>query len=100
MTISSDFPIEEDVPCTKIGLESFGSVLTIADLDALRGSCFVSGEFEIVLAGPEGRVHNPPTGGVGVYEVLKAGLRFSLHPFVGKVLSKFALSMTQVTPNS
>ena len=55
----------------------------------------------MVLTGPEERVHNPPTGGVRVYEeALKAGLHFSLHPFIGKVLSKFSLSMGQVAPNS
>ena len=99
--MSSDSPIEEDVPCIQIGPKSFGSVLTIAYLDALRGSCFIPSEFQMVLEGPQERVHNPPAGGVGVYEeALKVGLHFSLHPFVGKVLDRFALGMAQVASNS
>ena len=94
-------PIKEDVPCTEVNPESFGSALTIADHDTLRGSCFIPSEFQMVLVGPERRVHNPPVGGVKVYEeALKASLHFSLHPFVEKVLDSFILSMAQVAPNS
>ena len=90
----------ENVLGAVIGPESLQSVLTVADLDALRGSCFVPREFQLVLAGPQGRVHAPPVGSIGVYkEALKVGLRFPLHPFVGRVMERFELSLAQVMPN-
>ena len=92
---------EENVFGTEIGSEYLRSVLTVADLDALRGSCFILGEFQMVLTGPQGRVHAPPVGSIGVYEeALKVGLHFFLHPFVGRLLERFDLSLAQVTPNS
>ena len=55
----------------------------------------------MVLMGPQGRVHALPTDSIGVYEVaLKASLRFSLHPFMERLLERFELSLAQVTPNS
>ena len=93
--------IGENVSGTEIGPESFGSVMTIADHDTLWGSCFILGEFHMVLTGPQERVHHPPAGGLGIYEeALKAGLRFSLHPFVVKLVDRFALSLAQIAPNS
>ena len=66
--MSSGSPVEEDVPCTEIGPESFRSILTIADLDILQGSCFIPSEFQMVLVGLQERVHNPLASGVRVYE--------------------------------
>ena len=68
--------------------------MTVADLDSLWGSCFILDEFRMVLAGPRERVHDLPTGSVGVYEeALKAGLYFSLHPFVKILIGRFALTL-------
>ena len=73
----------------------------VADLDTLRGFCFILSEFHMALARPQERVHNPPTGGLGIYEeALKAGLRFSLYPFVVKLVDRFVLSLVQIVPNS
>ena len=99
--MSPGSPIEEDVPCTEVDPKSFRLALTIADLDTLRGFCFIPGEFHTVLARPQERVHNPPVGGLGIYEeALKAGLRFPLPPFVVKLVDRFALSLAQIAPNS
>ena len=91
----------ENVSSTEIGPESFRSVMTVADLDTLGGSCFIPGEFHMVLARPQERVHNLPIGGLGIYEeALKAGLCFFLHPFVVKLIDRFALSLAQIASNS
>ena len=93
--------IEENISKREISLESFRSIMTTTDLDVLRDSCFVSDEFHMVLARPQKRVHNPPTGGLGIYEeALRANLHFFLHPFVVKLLSRYALSSAQLVPNS
>ena len=68
--------------------------MTVEDLDTLWGSCFIPGEFQMILASPQERVHNPPAGGLGIYEAaLKASLHFLLHPFVVKLIDRFALSL-------
>ena len=86
---------------TGIGPESLRSVLIVIDLDALRGSCFIPKEFQLVLPGLQGRIRAPPIGSIGVYEeALKADLHFPLHPFVERILEMFELSLAQVTPNS
>ena len=85
----------------EIGPKSFRSVMTAADLETVRGFCFIPSEFRLVLPTPEGRVHVPPMGCVGVYEeVVKAGLRFSLHLFMKRVIDRFFLSLAQVALNS
>ena len=84
-----------------IGLESFRSVMNAADLGVLRGSFFILAEFCMVLAASEERVYAPLTGCVGVYEeAMMADLRFSLHPFVVKLLDRYVLSLAQIVPNS
>ena len=84
-----------------IGPKSLRSVLTAVHLIALWGSCFILEAFQPAFMGPQGRVHAPPAGSIGVYEeALKADLRFSLHPFVGRTLERFELSLAQVMPNS
>ena len=99
--MSQGSSIGENVSGIEIGPKSFGSVMTIADLNTLRSSCFVHDEFRMALAHPQERVHNPPIGGIGIYEeTLKAVLRFSLHPFVVKLVGRFALSLAQIVPNS
>ena len=81
--MSQGSSVGENISSTKIGPKSFESIMTVADLDTLRGSYFILDEFHMVLARPQERVHNPPTGGLGIYEeALKAGLHFSLHTFV------------------
>ena len=55
----------------------------------------------MIFAGPQERVHAPLVGSIGVYEeALKADLRFPFHPFVERVLERFELGLSQVTPNS
>ena len=84
-----------------IGLESFRSVMTVADLRVLRGSCFILAKFCMVLTATEERVHAPPTGCVGVYEeAMMASLRYPLHSFVKRVIDRFFHSLAQVAPNS
>ena len=83
------------------GPKSFGSVMTVIDLETLRSFCFIPDEFRLVLATSGERVHVPPVGCIGVYEeAVKAGLRFFLHPFVKRVMERFFLSLAQVAPNS
>ena len=55
----------------------------------------------MTLASSDDRIHVPSAGSVGVYEeAVKAGLRFSLHPFVKRVMERFSFSLAQVAPNS
>ena len=73
----------------------------MTNLDELWGSYFILGEFQLVLPGSQGRIHAPSVGSIGVYEeALKADLCFPLHPFVGRILERFELSLAQVTTNS
>ena len=59
----------------EVDLESFGSVMTIVDLERLRSLCFILGEFRLTLASSDDRIHVSPMGSVGVYEeAAKAGL--------------------------
>ena len=75
------------------GPESFELVLTQDDLGMLRGFYFVLIEFEVELAGPEGRVDRPQVGYLGVYkEALKASLHFPLHTFVVQLMNVYHLS--------
>ena len=86
--------IEEDISEVEISLESFGSVMTVEDLRLIRGSCFIPGEFRTELAGPQGRVHNPLVGLLGMYEeAMKADLHFPLHPFIVKLLDRYDLNL-------
>ena len=99
--MSQGFSIKENIICTGTSPESLRLILAMVDHDALRGSCFILGEFQMILEGPQGRVHAPLAGSIGVYEeALKAGLCFTLHPFVGRIMERFELSLAQVTPNS
>ena len=85
----------------EVGPESFRSVMTTADLEKLQSFCFILGEFGLILASSDDRIHVPPMGCVEIYEkVVKAGLRFPLHPFVKRVMERFSLSLAQVAPNS
>ena len=43
---------KEDVPEVEIGLESFGSVMTIIDLRTIKSFCFIPSEFHVELARP------------------------------------------------
>ena len=55
----------------------------------------------MVLAAFEERVHASSTGCIRVYEeVVMAGLLFSLHPFVKRIIDRFSLSLAKVAPNS
>ena len=82
-------------------MKSFGSIITTMGLDTIQSSCFIPSEFHIELAIPQERVHNPLAGRMGVYEeAIKIGLYFPLHPFVVKLLDRYALSLAQTAPNS
>ena len=75
--------------------------MTVMDLDTIQSSSFIPGEFRVKLARPRERVHNPPTSRLGVSEeAMKASLHFLLHPFVVKLLDRYALSLAQIVPNS
>ena len=75
--------------------------MTTEDLGLIRGSCFIPDEFGTKLVGPQGRVHNPPIGWLGVYEkAMKVDLHFPLHTFIVKLLDRYALSLAQIVPNS
>ena len=85
----------------EVDLESFRSVMTIADLEKLQSICFIPGEFGLTLASSDDRIHVSPTGCVEVYEkAMKVGLHFFLHPFVKRVMERFSLSLAQVASNS
>ena len=85
----------------EVGPKSFRSVMTVTDLETLRSFCFILGEFRLILASSDDRIHVPPVDCVRVYEeAMKAGLCFLLHPFVKRVMERFSLSLVQVVPNS
>ena len=93
--------MEEDVPSVEMGSKFFESIMTSTDLRAIWSSCSTPSEFHIILKGPQERVHNTPTGGLGVYEeALKDDLHFTLHPFVLKMLDRYASSLPQIASNS
>ena len=84
-----------------IGLQSFRSIVTAVDLKVLWGFCFISAKFHMVLTTSEERIHVPPVDCIGVYEeAMMAGLRFSLHLFMKRVIDRFFLSLAQVALNS
>ena len=73
----------------------FGSVLTLEDLEMIRGFFFVPAEFDIELAKSSERVHRPPSGQLGIYEeTLKVGLRFPFHLFIVKLMKDLALNLS------
>ena len=75
--------------------------MTAMDLGMTQSSYFIPSEFRVKLARPRERIHNHPTNGMGVYEeAMKAGLCFPLHPFVVKLLDRYALSLVQIVSNS
>ena len=81
--------------------EGFGSELAVDDLGMAQGFCFIPAKFGVELARPKERVHQPPLGRLGIYEeALKAGLRFSLHPFIIKLIKDLTLNPSQTVPNS
>ena len=81
--------------------KDFELVLTQDDLKMLQRFYFISTDFKIKLSGPRGRVDCPLAGCLGVYEeALKFDLRFSLHPFVVKLLDRYALCLAQIASNS
>ena len=85
----------------EVGLESFESAMTLANLEGLRSLCFIPREFGLTLASTNDRIYFSPMGSVGVYEeAMKASLRFLLHPFIKKVLGRFCLCLAQIAPNS
>ena len=78
----------------EIGPESFRSVMIAADLKTVQGFCFILDKFRLILSMPEGRVHVPPMGCIRVYEeAMKAGLHFSLHPFIKRIMESFSLHL-------
>ena len=78
----------------------FGSVLSREDLRSIRGFYFILAQFDIELAKPTERVHHPP-GQLDIYEeTLKAGLGFSLHPFIIKLMKDYALNPSKIISNS
>ena len=78
----------------EVDLESFESVMTLADVEGLRSLYFILREFGFTLASTSDRICFPPTGSIGVYEeAMKAGLRFLLHPFIRRVLGRFCLCL-------
>ena len=99
--MSQGSSIEKNISGIEIGSKSFGSIMIIADIDTLQSSCFIPGEFHMILTGPQERVHHLPIGNLGIYkEALKVDLHFSLHPFVVKLVDRFALSLAQIAPKS
>ena len=78
----------------EVGLESFESVMTLADLEGLRSLYFIPGEFGLTLASTNDRICFSLASSVGVYEeAMKADLRFSIHPFIKRVLGRFSLCL-------
>ena len=85
----------------EIGPKCYGLIMTAVDLGMIQSFCFIPSEFRVELARPRERVHNPPAGWLGVYEeAMRVSLRFPLHPFVVKLLDRYALSLAQIAPNS
>ena len=67
----------------------------------IQGFYFVPAEFDIKLAKSSERVHRPPLGRLGIYEeTLKVDMRFSLHPFIVKLMKDFALNLSHIVSNS
>ena len=89
------------LPLGEMGLDMYQSVLTSEDIWRIRGYCFIPVEFDLEVPGPSDRVHCPPMGWLGIYEdSLKVGLRFPIHPFVIRLMTKYNMCLAQIAPNS
>ena len=89
------------LPPEEISPERYQSILTTEDIGRIRSYYFIPIEFDLEVPGPADRVHCPSVGWLGIYEdSLKAGLRFSFHPFVIRLLTEYNMCPAQVAPNS
>ena len=89
------------LPHEELGPERYQSILIMDNLKRIHGYCFISIKFDIEIPGLVDRVHCPPVGWLGIYEdSLKASLRFSLHPFVIRLMIQYNICLAQIASNS